>query len=249
MNGEVPLIRPSIFSGYPVECRMTTRIGGVSPQPFGMNLSFRVGDYEEHVKANRRVVFGKLGVSDGTIVFGEQCHSTTVREVSRGGTYPACDGFMTTEPNLWLAVSIADCAPIFLYDMRQRLAAALHAGWRGTKGGIVGETVERMKREKGTRPEELLAFIGPSAGVCCYEVGDDVAAEFSNGVVVRRDGKKFVDLKMANRKQLLAASVPVNNIEVHPDCTICNPDRYHSYRRDKELSGRMMAFIALTKEG
>lgn len=245
MREELPLVCPTIFDGYPVRSVMTTRHGGVSPQPFGMNLSFRVGDKEEYVEQNRRLLFRKLGASPERIAFGAQCHSTTIQEVRRGGIYEACDGFITCEPHLWLAVSVADCVPIFLYDTRQHIAAAIHAGWRGTKEGIVAKTVDRMKRAKHSMPEDILAFIGPSAGACCYEVGNDVAAFFSNGFLKTRNGRQFLDLKSANQEQLTKASVPARNIEVSADCTICNPDRYHSYRRDRGRSGRMMALIAL----
>ena len=94
-------------------------------------------------------------------------------------------------------------------------------------------------------PADLYAFVGPSAGPCCYEVGPEVAAQFKDGAVEIRNGKRYVDLKKANVQQLVAQGIPRDHIEVSSSCTICSGETFHSYRRDREHSGRMMAVIGL----
>ncbi|HXG38674.1 MAG TPA: peptidoglycan editing factor PgeF [Bacteroidota bacterium] len=224
---------------------MSTRRGGTDGQEFFMNMSYHVGDRAERVDANRRAFFEALGIQDERLAYPKQCHSARILAVNQGGTYESCDGLVTAEKHLWLAVSVADCVPLILVDTRQHIVAALHAGWRGTVGRIAERGVDLMRTRFGTRPSDLKAYIGPSAGVCCYTVGEEVFSQFSEGVLVQRNGSVHLDLKKENKRQLLGRGVPEEHIEVSPHCTICTPDLFHSYRRDRERSGRMMAAIAL----
>lgn len=126
--------------------------------------------------------------------------------------------------------------------------AAAHAGWRGTASGVVRRTVEQMVSEGGVAADDLAAAIGPHIGVCCMEVGDDVADLFGRpGTVVRRPDwpKPHLDLGAANRTQLADAGVPPERVEVSTLCTRCRPDLFHSYRRDGEKAGRMLSLIGL----
>jgi polyphenol oxidase len=137
--------------------------------------------------------------------------------------------------------------PVFLFDPRHNAVAAIHAGWRGTVAHIAGLAVQMMNAEFGTTAADLLAYIGPSASVCCYAVGDDVSTKFDDRFVECRDGRMYVDLKSANRQHLTDAGIPVTRIEVSPHCTISEPDLFHSFRRDGQKSGRMMGVIGLTR--
>jgi polyphenol oxidase len=224
---------------------MSTRQGGISPEPYGMNTSFSVGDKAEHVSENRRRFLDKLGVPANRLAVPQQRHTATIRKVSAEGTYEQCDALMTDVRSLFLSVSIADCAPIFLFDAGKKIVACVHAGWRGTEQDIVQKTVVSMHQEYGTLPEQVFAFIGPSAGQCCYEVGEEVAKKFDSAFVLRRNGTTYLDIKQANREQLRSSGVPGSNIEVHQDCTICTTGIYHSYRKDRDKSGRMMAVVGL----
>ena len=149
---------------------------------------------------------------------------------------------------MFLSVSIADCAPVFLFDAMKKIVACVHAGWRGTEQRILQKTIRTMLQEFGSKPGDVSAFIGPSAGQCCYEVGEDVAQRFDAEFVSRRNGKFYLDIKKANEEQLRNAGVPGTNIEVHENCTICRTELYHSYRRDGDKSGRMMAIIGLSQQ-
>lgn len=224
---------------------MSTRKGGVSPEPLGMNLSFNVGDAEENVRRNRELFFGALQIQLEELATQRQVHSSNVRIAQQPGSYPDCDALITNQPRVFLCVSVADCVPIFLFDENKMIVAVIHAGWRGTSGGIICNTIDLMKKEFGSDPGKIVAFIGPSASVCCYEVGEEVASQFELRFVSRRYGKISLDLKSANVAQLVQSGVPASSIEVSPLCTITAKDLLHSFRRDGERSGRMMGVVGL----
>lgn len=239
-------IRPSIFNAFPeIIAAVSTREGGVSPAPLGMNLSLFVGDDPENVRRNREIFFGSLGMQVSDLAFAGQVHSARVSRVNGSGTYKDCDALMTNVRGRFLCISVADCVPILLYDPMSHTAAAVHAGWRGTAAGIVGAAIRRMEAEYGASPGAMSAYIGPSAGVCCYEVGDDVASRFDKAFVTRVNGKAFLDLKSENRRQLTGSGINPDRIEVSPHCTISEGRLFHSYRREREKSGRMMAVIGV----
>ena len=144
-----------------------------------------------------------------------------------------------------LVVIVADCVPILLFDPINQAVGAVHAGWRGTVDLVVKRAVEKMKAEYRTDPAQILAYIGPSAGMCCYEIGEEVAILFGNKVVHYKDKKIFLDLKKENMLQLLQQGVSKSNIEVSTSCTICEKELFHSYRRDGMKAGRMIAVICM----
>lgn len=211
-----------------------------------MNLSFNVGDSHENVVENRARFFRSLGIEESRVAFPRQCHSDRVVRVRSAGSYDSCDALITNDPQLFLAVTVADCVPIFFYDPIVKAVASIHAGWRGALLKIVPAAVEAMRFEFNSKASDLIAFVGPSARVCCYEVGPEVAEKFDARFTVRQKGKLFLHLKAVIHDQLRAHGVMGENIEMSDFCTICNPDLFHSYRRDKERSGRMMGVIGLT---
>ena len=225
---------------------MSTRQGGVSAPPYGMNVSFRVGDREEDVRRNREKFFQSLGIAAETVATTKQVHSGTVLIVDSPGTYDDCDGLVTSRPGLFIGVTVADCVPVILVDPAERIVAALHAGWRGSVARIAEKGVETMVR-CGARVERINAFLGPAAGACCYEVGEDVAAQFPAGVTDRRDGRIFLDVRKANRLQLTGAGIRPHLIDESPLCTISEKELLHSFRRDGDRSGRMMALVGFRR--
>jgi YfiH family protein len=159
------------------------------------------------------------------------------------------DAIVTSMKNLGVGIYTADCVPLLLVDGEARVAAAVHAGWRGTLSGIAGRTIKRIEKDYGILPSDISAAIGPSIGMCCYEVGEEVAIQFmkeyetwSEFLNKKNESKYFVDLKMANVKNLLDAGVA--NFEVLDICTMCNGD-FHSYRREGRGVGRQLSFIGL----
>ncbi len=238
------VIRSRIFGELPgVVFGMSTRLGGVSAPPLGMNISFRVGDNEEDVRQNRRIFLGQIGIRTESLATTAQVHSNSVHVVSSPGTYRDCDGLVSASPGLYVGVTVADCVPVILVDPVHKVAAAVHAGWRGTEAGITRVAVGVMTRECGTVPRDIVVYLGPAAGVCCYEVGEEVASRFPEGTVARRGVTTYLDVRKANRLQLLESGVDAERIEESDLCTICRTALLHSFRRDGKHSGRMMAVV------
>jgi YfiH family protein len=240
------IVRSNIFNKVPeILFGMSTADGGVSEGKFGLNLSFSVNDSEKSVIENRKRLFTSLGIHESQIAFTEQKHTLNIIAVERSGMNKNCDSLHSNCKNVFLAISIADCTPVMLFDKGSQAVAGIHAGWRGTAGRIVEKTIKEMQRSYGTKTEDILAFIGPSAGKCCYEVGEEVAGQFKKVCLTRKENEKYLlDVKQANVIQLLENGVQNTNIEVHPDCTIHNTI-YHSFRRDGNQSGRMFAIIGI----
>ncbi len=151
------------------------------------------------------------------------------------------DALITSIPKLPVSIRTADCLPILLADPRHRAVAAIHAGWRGSAARICVETLARMKEAFGTATADVFAAIGPGIGACCYEVGEEVARQLG------RDTAGKIDLANANRTQLIEAGVPDAQIDLLDLCTFCNPELFHSFRRDKERAGRMVSYIAIER--
>ena len=162
----------------------STRPGGASKLNGGrvLNLGFADWDSREHVPENRKKFFAAIGASEMRVVTLRQIHSDIPHRVgaasARSAETSQGDALFTREPGVLLAVQTADCVPILLADTSRRAVAAIHAGWRGTLRRIAAKTLGRMQMEFGTRPEDVIAALGPGIGRCCYEVGSDVALEF-----------------------------------------------------------------------
>jgi YfiH family protein len=241
-------IKPTIFDKFPeIVAGQSTRENGVSPYPYGLNLSSHVGDAIENVHANRKLFYSAIGVPDNArFVYQNQVHSANIHIVDGSvEVMTESDGLITTGANVFLAVSIADCTPVILYDPVTKIITAVHAGWRGTEQLITFTTIKRLV-ELGSQPRNIYAFIGASASRENYEVGQEVATLFEKDYYDEMpNGKCMLDIKTANRDQLLIAGVPLEQIEISPRCTI-NDLRLHSYRRDGKESGRMFAVIGRT---
>jgi polyphenol oxidase len=165
----------------------------------------------------------------------QQIHSNRVIAATCAGGHGEGDALVTATPGTLVSIRTADCLPILLADPRRGASAAIHAGWRGTAAGIVGVALARLSAEFGTRPEDVVAAIGPGIGACCYEVGLDVAVQLGQTAA----GK--VSLADINRRQLEQAGVM--NIDVVSPCTFCNATDFYSYRREAAQAGRMISFI------
>jgi YfiH family protein len=171
------------------------------------------------------------------------CHSLENRQY---------DAIVTDRPGVAIGIKTADCAPVLLFDRRTQAIAAVHAGWRGTALGIAGKAVRVMGERFSSRPEDLLAVIGPSIGPCCYEVDDPVFEAMSHheeADQVLRPGPRLrrwmFDLPLANRMQLEREGIPPGRISAAGLCTCCRKDLFFSHRRDGEKTGRHLNFILL----
>ena len=158
------------------------------------------------------------------------------------------DGLLAGNTGVLVGVRTADCLPLLLVDRRSRAVAAVHAGWRGSALAIAARAVEKLTSEMGARPENLEAVIGPGIGVCCYEVGEDVAGRFAarfDSAVAERGGRPHLDLAAVNREQLQEAGVPESQIHLSGMCTRCLAAQFYSYRRDGDKAGRMLAVVGI----
>jgi purine-nucleoside/S-methyl-5'-thioadenosine phosphorylase / adenosine deaminase len=225
----------------------TTRRGGFSSGPYeSLNLGRLTADQPDAVTRNRAALKEQLGVH---LAYIRQVHGTTVRRVTvppqepttDAIELPECDGQATALPGVAPLVMTADCLPIALAG--PGAVAMLHAGWRGLADGIVAAGIDAMRELGADAP--LQAAIGPGAGPCCYEVGEDVHAAFADQGLDIRSGRNL-DLKAIAREQLQRAGVE----EVHDlgMCTICgDPTLLFSHRRDGGITGRQAGVVWLKR--
>jgi YfiH family protein len=168
----------------------------------------------------------------------------------RESAIPFVDGLITDSPAVPIILLSADCPLICVFDPHRPAIGAAHASWLGTVGWITIHLVERMSAEFGSDPARLLAAIAPSAEPCCYEVGEEVRRiararlEGADDFFIEKKGRLMFDMWSANRRQLLAAGVREENIEIAGLCSICD-QRFWSHRRQGEQAGRTALFITL----
>lgn len=167
-----------------------------------------------------------------------QVHSDRVVFADKPGVHGEADALVTNLPGFALAIRTADCVPIMIADPAHHAIAAVHVGWRGTVAEILPKALADMSKRYDTVPADVLVAIGPAIGLCCFEVGPEVAVQFGQPAK-----KTHVDLVDANRQQAMRAGVPGSRISVLGRCTRCETTLFHSYRRDKEQSGRMVTAI------
>ncbi len=242
-----------------------------------LNLGFTDWDTRDNVLENRRRFQSALGASDLQLISLKQIHSDVIHLFNAAPHQPCKgDASATNRPGLLLGVQTADCVPILLVDPKNRAVAAVHAGWRGTLARIAVKAIGQMQMHFGNKPADLLAAIGPSIGGCCYEVGTEVAIQFHSQFADApgwfdefRTGDEpnpiqwlnmmppghqpppknvLLDLKNANRAQLLAAGLRPQNIFVSDLCTACRPDLLFSYRKQGPQSGRLLSVIGIERD-
>ena len=241
-----------------VHC-FSTRSGGVSAGPLSsLNLGTHRGDKPENVHENYRILGSVVGFLPEETVFTRQEHTDLLLRVGKSDRCTGlareqqvvCDGILTDEPGTALVGFGADCATILLFDPVRQAIAAVHAGWRGTAQGIARKAVLRMQAEFGCVPAHIRAAIGPCIGKCCFEVGPEVPEAMrqalgpdSEAAIAQCGEKAHVDLKLLNRIWLEKAGV--QTVDICPDCTKCQPDRFWSHRVTGGNRGSQAAIIKL----
>ncbi len=245
-----PLLRrPAVFAPLPrLIAAESTRHGGVSPAPFHtLNLGKSTPDAPENVAENRRRFARAAGFEPDQLAWSYQVHGDNIRHVTAPGGEEGFDALMSATPGVVLAVSVADCVPVLIYDAKNQAVAAVHAGWRGTVAALVEKTLVAMQAAFGTEGGDCFAYVGTCIDECSFEVGEDVAQHFTEPFK-RFDaavGKFFVDLKNANAVQLRQFGVPEQQIELSPYSTVLHNADYFSHRLENGVTGRMMAVIGL----
>ena len=212
-NNGVPYISYRILDDIPwLKNAVSTRLGGVSKDYLAsMNLGFNRGDLDENVIRNHEIFANVIGVNPKNIVTGNQTHTTNVKVVTkddcgkgiyRDRNYTDIDGLITNEKGIVLATYYADCVPLLIVDTKNKAIGLSHSGWRGTVGKIGKVTIEKMGELYGTKPEDIVACIGPSICQKCYEISEEVAVQFKEAfpdnikeiLIDKGNGKYQLDL-------------------------------------------------------
>ncbi len=244
----------------------TTREGGVSN---GVFSSFNMGNFSDdnpvHIRENHEILARLLYIDINRFVIPHQTHGTKVLTIDRNflildrasaiEALYGVDATITQEKDIVLCATTADCVPLILYDVRKKVIASIHAGWRGTVGRIVAKTIQEMERQFGSSPGDMRAGIGPSIEMSHYEVGEDVSNRFHDEGFDLKDttlfsrrnssSKYHVDLKEINRRELIRLGIPEDNIEKSSLCTFGREDLFFSARRQTVHSGRMLTGIMM----
>lgn len=244
----------------------STRMGGVSEGIYAsMNLSYARGDDKEAVDENFRRIAEIFGTTPDRIVCSKQTHTTNVRLVTeedcgKGVLYPVdyddVDGLITNVPGILLCTSYADCVPLYFADVKNKAIGLGHSGWRGTVCRMGEAMLKSMHDAFGTKPEDVIAAIGPSICRDCYEVGEEVAEAFRQSFPEewrfllsegKEAGKYQLDLWEANKRVLLGAGILSDHLAVTDICTCCNSEYLFSHRASKGKRGNLGAFMELRK--
>lgn len=244
----------------------STRIGGASKGYFGtMNFSFTRGDDREDVLENYRRISQVIGCDLSKMVLSHQTHTTNIRIVTEKDAgkgiwkerdYNDVDGLITNVEGMTLVTFYADCVPLYFVDPVHRAIGLSHSGWKGTVNRMGLRTIEAMSKAYDSRPEDMLACIGPSICGDCYEVSEDVAEAFlrefgselcyGNSILIDKgNGKYQLDLWAANRIILLSGGILPKHLAITNVCTKCNPNLLYSHRVMGDKRGNLAAFLSI----
>ena len=258
-RGGVPYLSYPLFENTGiVNHGFSTRLGGVSTGCFSsMNISLTRGDDPEAVKKNRELIAQAIGVEVADFTYTQQTHTTNVKRVyarERGQSFPETDGMITDVPGICLVTSYADCVPLYFVDPVKKAIGLSHSGWRGTVGKIGKNTVQLMQENFGSKPEDLLAAVGPSVCMDCYEVSEDVIEQFKEAFekkywedlfYKKENGKYQLNLWKANELIFLESGILPEHMAITNVCTHCNSKILYSHRTMGNNRGNLCAFLVL----
>lgn len=218
------------------------------------NLNFRGVSpiKQESIKS----ICNELNLDSSKFIMAEQDHTKNIAIINNGNeSLEDIDGLITNKKGFVLASKSADCTSLLMYDPEKNAIASVHSGWRGTAKKIAVETVNKMKETYGSKPENIICCICPSIRKCHFEVDEDVKELFENtfkyeGIIEkgRTDGEKQkynIDTTKINKQMLKDCGLKEENIVDCGLCTVCNNDKFHSYRADKPNYGLNVGIIAL----
>ncbi|HSL89023.1 MAG TPA: peptidoglycan editing factor PgeF [Ignavibacteriaceae bacterium] len=240
------IIKPHIFNNFPqITAAVSTTVGLNRQAPYYFNLSPNVNDDNKKVTENRRAFFNILRFNENEIAYQYQIHSDIVTVTDSAGNCGDSDALITSKKNLLLVLTIADCTPVLIYDIKNQVIAAVHSGWRGAENKILKKTLLRMNELFNTKGEDLMVYLGPSVSQINYEVSEDVSKRFKKKYLQNYNGGLLLDVANANYDMLIDFHVKINNIQKSVLCTYQMKGLLHSYRRDGNKSGRSLAVIGM----
>jgi YfiH family protein len=235
----------SLFKSYPIITALSNKSDG------SMKVN---GDAFEH--HNRTQFLKRFKINSLDVVSAWLGHKDKCRVFYKGDAPSIIKGVdgLFTQDEIFLSVTVSDCLPIYMYGPKTKTVGIIHAGWSGLTLGIIPKAIQLMKRQLLNDPKNILVGIGPSIGVCHYEIKEDLIKKIPSslsGSLEEKDGKTFWNLKEVARNQLVAEGIQEKNIEVNPICTFCSSRQYFSFRREKpdepENLNVMMAVIGMLK--
>ena len=215
------------------------RDGGSSGGPYkSLNVGMNVGDRSEFVRRNRKLLLDAAGINEGELARAEQVHGARVAVARSGALIRGADGLITSEKDLALSISTADCYAVLIYAPSERVLGALHVGRNGAAEGIIEQAMTFMRDSFQIGAAESIALIGP--GICgeCYEVGEEEAKRFPARFRASTGGRHRLDLLSFCREELRRCGIRPERILEAGLCTSCNPRLFYSYRRDGGITGR-----------
>jgi YfiH family protein len=251
---ETLVLRSALLDAAHVAHGFSTRLGGVSVGPYAsLNLGWSVGDDPRAVEENHQRLAAAVGLDRAALRVATQVHGATVLDTDavgrdRKSEPPGTghDALVARTGGVAVGVRTADCVPVLVADPKTGAVAAIHAGWRGIVKGVIDGALDVLAPDHATRGS-LIAAIGPHIRVDRFEVGADVAQQIADAsdptVVVPHEPRPHVDLSRAVRIQLERAGLDAKNVDDVGGCTLAEPERFHSHRRDGERSGRMLSVI------
>lgn len=263
-NGVNYLSFPMLEESGLVRHGFSTRYGGVSEGKFAaMNFTFTRGDNPEHVRENYKRMAEALGVDETCMVLSYQTHTVNIRKVTQEDAgkgiykereYTDVDGLITNIPGITLVTFYADCVPLYFLDPVHCAIGLSHSGWRGTVNRMGKATIDAMAREYDSKPEDIIACIGPSICQDCFEVGKEVVEEFQKEFnqsdweslyYEKPNGKYQLDLWRANEIVLRESGIKPEHLQMTDICTHCNPEHLFSHRTQGNERGNLAAFLCL----
>ena len=222
------LVIPPVFHGEQVKAFFTTKA----------------------VQCDQHGLAELLSVPCENVYMPVQQHTDKVLVLDHDLVPGVADAVISSSKGIFIAVQAADCVPVLLFDRKQKVAGAVHAGWRGTAASILKKTIEMMSLRFFSSPQDIIVAIGPSIGGCCYEAGcevfEAVKGASGEGDYYSRNGEKYcIDLATANKHQATASGVRPEQIWLADECTFCHPSKYYSYRFAKGPTGRQCGVIGI----
>ncbi len=220
----------------------------ISPDIFGSDITAFFT--QKNPGADIEKIGRILKINKQDIFLPMQKHTERILVLGSSLKPEVADAVVTERKGILIGVQVADCVPVLLCEKNAGVIAAVHAGWRGTAGAVLGKTIDTMADRLGCRRERILVAVGPSIRGCSYEVDKEVAVRVETATgkgdyLSSRGMKYLLDLALANKGQALSKGVLESNIWISPDCTYCNPDKYYSYRYARGPTGRQGGFIGI----
>ncbi len=207
----------------------------------GFKAGFTLRSFPFFTPDDRICFAEELSLQPSKLVVPKQIHSNIVCICQQGGRVEGVDALISNNRDIVLSIQVADCIPVYLLDKNTNICALIHAGWRGTAKKIVTNTIQEMVKF-GSRIKDIKVLMGPSIQQCCFEIGPEVAEKFPEAFLTNgKADRLYLDLQGVVQAELIDLGIKEKQIIILSECTSCHPEMYHSYRRDGNKAGRMIA--------